>query len=158
MKNNQKLDLPESNSRRNVLLGGAALTATLATGTAFAAAGEHQHHNHEENKNTGLIDAALHCVKTGDACQEHCIELVKQGDTTIAECLNTVAEMLPMCTALAKLAAYKSTHLVALAKVCIDVCEACEKECRKHEDKHAACKACAESCADCIKECKKIIA
>jgi len=39
MKNNQKLDLPESSSRRNVLLGGAALTATLATGTAFAAAG-----------------------------------------------------------------------------------------------------------------------
>lgn len=159
MKVKQQLGLPESNDRRNVLLGGAAVAATLATGTAFAATGaDAHHHHHEANKNTGLIDTALHCIKTGDACQAHCIELVKQGDTSIADCLNTVAEMLPMCTALAKLASYNSTHLVALAKVCIDVCEACEKECRNHEDKHAECKACADSCAECIKECKKLVA
>jgi len=38
------------------------------------------------------------------------------------------------------------------------VCEACEKECRKHEMKHAECKACADSCAACLKECQKIAA
>jgi len=79
-------------------------------------------------------------------------------DAMIANCLDSVADMLPMCAGLAKLASNQSSHLKALAKVCIAICEDCEKECRKHEDKHAECKACAESCAACIKECKQLVA
>ena len=131
------------------------MTATFATGKTFASS-EHQHH--QMNRNTAVIDAAMDCVKKGDACLDHCIELVKMNDTSIADCLATVTDMLPMCTALAKLASNQSPHLAELANVCISVCEACEKECRKHEKKHTECRNCAESCAACIKECKKIAA
>ena len=48
-----------------------------------------------------------------------------------------------MCAALARLASANSAHLVALAKVCGEVCLDCEKECRKHEKEHELCKACA---------------
>lgn len=144
--------LPENQNRRNLLLGSVAVATALAAAPAFSAGG---HEHHAENPNAGLIDAALDCVKKGDVCQQHCIELVKAGDTSIADCLRTVVDMLPMCATLTKLASHQSVHLAALARVCIAVCEDCEKECRKHENKHAACKACAESCAACIEACKK---
>jgi len=156
--NNIKIaELPENSSRRNLLLGATAVTAALASGASFASS-EHEHHHHGANSNTDLIDAALDCVKKGEACNDHCIELVKSGDTSIAECLDTVSVMLPMCSTLSKLASAQSKHLAEFAKVCIAVCEDCEKECKKHEDKHAECKACMKSCGDCIKQCKKIIA
>lgn len=136
-----------------MLLGAAAVATTLATGTTFAATG---HKHHKSNRNTNLVDAALDCVKKGQACNDHCIDLVKSGDTSIADCMASVSEMLAACTALSQMASYQSSHLAAFAKVCISVCKDCEKECRKHEDKHAECKACAESCNDCIKACEKV--
>ncbi|GKT11528.1 MAG: hypothetical protein ISEC1_P0492 [Thiomicrorhabdus sp.] len=36
-----------------------------------------------------------------------------------------------MCTTLSKLATYQSKYLVALAKICIDVCKDYQKECKK---------------------------
>ncbi|MFK5983923.1 MAG: four-helix bundle copper-binding protein [Pseudomonadota bacterium] len=155
MKNTPISELPQDNNRRNLLLGAAAMTATLVAGQTLAATG---HKHHQMNKHTAVIDAAMDCIKKGDACLDHCIELVKMGDTSIAECLATVTDMLPTCNALSKLAANQSPYLAELANVCISVCEACEKECRKHADKHTECKNCAESCAACIKECKKIAA
>jgi Cys-rich four helix bundle protein (predicted Tat secretion target) len=161
MHSTQKSAAIENQSRRNILLGAAAVAATLATDSAFSAT-EHDHseHNHNMmmNSNTEIIDAALNCVKTGQACNDHCIELVKSGDTSIAGCMDALTESLAMCAALSQMASAQSSHLPALAKVCISVCEDCEKECRKHEKKHAVCKACADSCNDCIQACKKIAA
>jgi hypothetical protein len=45
-----------------------------------------------------------------------------------------------------------------LARVAMDLCEECEKECRKHADKHVQCKECGEACAECHKACKAIAA
>lgn len=129
----------ENKSRRDILLGAAAVAATLATDTAFSAT-DHSHnmHNHQANSNEKIINAALDCVKTGLACNDHCIELLKEGDTSIVKCMDVLTESLAMCTALSQMASYQSTHLPELAKLCISVCEDCEKECRKHEKKHAA--------------------
>ena len=46
----------------------------------------------------------------------------------------------------------------AMARVALEACQLCEKECRKHESKHAECKACMESCLNCIKQCKALVA
>ena len=45
-----------------------------------------------------------------------------------------------------------------MAAVVMDMCKACEDECRKHEKKHKSCKDCADSCAACYTECKKVAA
>ena len=144
----------ENKSRREVLLGATAIAASMVTESAFSAT-EHKHMHHK-NSNTEIIDAALDCVKTGQACNDHCIELIKSGDTSIADCMDVLTESLAMCNALAQMASYQSSHLPAVAKVCISVCEDCEKECRKHEDKHAACKACADSLMNVLKPVKKL--
>ena len=149
-------------NRRELLRGAVALSALTAAGAATAASGGHDHHahhgGHAANPHEELIDSALDCVKTGTICQDHCVELIKAGDTSIAECLDSVQEMLAMCTALAKMAAYQSDQLKAVAKICAEVCRRCEKECRKHAEHHAQCKACAESCKRCIEACEKVAA
>jgi Cys-rich four helix bundle protein (predicted Tat secretion target) len=154
MKTMHQPGLPASQGRRDVLLGAAAAATTLAAGTVFAAT----EHHHKMDGNPGLVDAALDCVKKSQACNAHCIELVKSGDTSIADCMKSVSETLAACTALSQLASSHSAHLPAFAKVCISICSDCEKECRKHEDKHAECKACADSCRNCIDACKKVAA
>ncbi len=162
MKQTDNVDMVENKGRRDVLLG-AAVATTLVAGTAFASS-EHEHHHAghgmmvSSERETSLIDAALHCVKSGEICNDHCIELVKQGDTSIAECLASVSDMLVTCAGLSRLAANQSAHLAAFAKVCIAVCKDCEKACAKHENHHAECRACAQSCRECIKACEKIAA
>ncbi len=156
---NSGSDLP-SPERRSLLLGAAALTAVAAAGPAAASSRDEHEHNHEHahGEENPLVESALDCVKTGERCAAHCIELFKTGDTSLARCLAAVTEMLPMCTALARLAATNSRHLPALAQVCISVCEDCEKACRKHEKEHPECRECAEACAECIEDCRKFLA
>ena len=153
MKNNSDALSLENKDRRNILLGATAIAASLVTESSIASDHKHVHH---KNKNTAIIDAALDCIKTGQACNDHCIELIKSGDTSIANCMDVLTESLAMCDALAQMASYQSSYLPEVAKICISVCEDCEKECRKHEDDHAECKACADSCKECIKACKEI--
>ncbi len=144
---------PANNQRRQLLQGAIAATALAGASTIMAA----ESHKHGANKNKGLAETAAHCVVQGQACMDHCMELFKTGDTSVANCADTVNEMLAMCSTLSKMASYQSAHLATLAKVCIAVCEDCERECNEHKE-HAECKACAEACKECIKACKKVAA
>jgi Cys-rich four helix bundle protein (predicted Tat secretion target) len=82
--------------------------------------------------------------------------LLADGDKAMAACAKTVNQVLAMCSALQALAGQQSSQVPAMAKVTLEACEVCEKECRKHEV-HPECKACAESCIACAKECKKVV-
>lgn len=160
MKKIQESETIENRGRRDMLLGAAVVT-TLAAGNVMGASGHEHHEGHmmePSNRDTSLIDAALHCVKSGQICNDHCIELVKKGDTSIAECLASVSDMLVTCEGLSRLAANNSKHLAAFAKVCISVCKDCERACAEHENHHAECRACAQSCRECIKACEKVAA
>ncbi|MDX2309302.1 MAG: four-helix bundle copper-binding protein [Hyphomicrobium sp.] len=110
-----------------------------------------------EPKNAKLVDAAFDCQKAGQACIEHCIDLMASGDASLKDCMRSVEVMLPTIAALAKHAAFDSKRLKAVATLCRDICQDCEGECKKHEEKHALCKACRESCTACIKECNAVI-
>lgn len=157
--------VPAKRISKRAMLGASLTTVILAaplasSGIAVAASDSHTGHDIGHGgaaRYQSVIDAALTCVNRGDVCLNHCITLLGSGDTSLKECIRTVSAMLPMCAALARFAALEAGRLKELAKLCIDVCEDCEAECKKHADHHAACKACGESCAACIKECKTLI-
>lgn len=149
-----------SESRRNIILGATAVAtaASLGLSTSANAAMDHKHMHHAiPAGRQKVIDSASQCIKDGQACVQHCIDMFKMKDTSMAQCADTVQEMLATCTALSQLASYDSKHLKDFAKTCINVCKDCKKECDKHADKHAACKACADSCKDCIDACDNYI-
>jgi Cys-rich four helix bundle protein (predicted Tat secretion target) len=105
----------------------------------------------------GLASAASHCAHTGEVCIAHCLVTFKEGDTTLAACAASVEEMMAACRSMATLAALNSRHVKAEAAVCKAICADCEKECRKHEKKHAICKDCADACKDVIAACNKVL-
>ena len=130
----------------------------LATVPGFArAAVETGSHQHQDGHHAALIQEALHCIETGNACAAHCIMEMRSGDTELLECLVQVQELVIACEALAKLAAHDSEHLGIYAAATIEVCETCEVECRKFEVQHIQCKDCADACVACAEECRKIV-
>lgn len=144
--------------------GVAAAGSVVALGHACAQTGTHEGHDmsHMDHGSAGapnqaLIDTALTCVNRGNVCLQHCIKRLSTGDTSLKDCIRTVSAMLPLCEALARFGALEASRLKDFAKVCADVCDDCEKECRKHEQHHVECKNCAQSCAACSKECRKLI-
>ena len=62
-----------------------------------------------------LIEAASLCVKTGEICRQHCVDLLSSGDKSLSECLKSVNEMLT----------------VSPCKSCAETCPRCASECAK---------------------------
>ena len=146
-------------NRRELLLGAAAAAATAVSGSAFAASHDHGGHDHHAMAagHAKLIAAAADCVTKAQLCLQHCIDLLGQGDKSMAACAKSSSQVIAMCNALQQLASADSKHLGKLARVAMDVCKECEEECKKTE-KHPECKACKEACAACYEECRKVAA
>ncbi|HRH74800.1 MAG TPA: Csp1 family four helix bundle copper storage protein, partial [Zoogloea sp.] len=123
-------------NRRDALFATGAL---LAAGAASAAA-DHSHHHAGPHPWQAVLDTAGICIEKGEVCLTHCIMLMGEGDKTMAACASSVREMLATCRALITLAGAESKFAPKLAALCVDVCKACEAECKKHADKHKACK------------------
>ena len=150
--------LPERASRRRFFAQAIALIASAPIVQAVAAnrSGDHQHHSGA--KHTALVESALDCISTGQFCRDHCIAAIRAGDTTLVDCLAVVTDTLAICQTLVQFAASDNRHLPAFAAVCIEVCQDCENECRRHKETHAECRACMDSCRDCIGELRKLVA
>lgn len=135
-------------TRRTLLAAGSTLVAAAAVtslpGLATDAAAVVEP---ADAPNAALVRVALECSGTGELCLHHCFTEFAKGQTMLAQCAARVGEMVPVCKTLASLAALESSHLKAYAKICIDVCQACEDECRKHAGHAAICGQCADACA-----------
>jgi Cys-rich four helix bundle protein (predicted Tat secretion target) len=143
-------------TRRDVLLVGATALAAQAIGGTVAAADEAA--PRMDTHRSALAEAADECIGAGNACLQHCLDLLAKGDTSLAECAQNVRQMLAICTAVGPVAVASSKYLKATARLCLEVCTDCEQACRKHESHHAECKRCAEACARSIAEAKKVLA
>ena len=104
-----------------------------------------------------VAEAAFDCLRKGEACADHCVRMLTTGDTSMAECIVAVRDMLPATDALSRLASSNSKHLPAAARFALEVCEACEAACRKHAQVHAVCRECADSCTRTIAACRKLV-
>lgn len=133
-----------------------ALAGAVHFANAEDAHAEHKHHHKMNTANAALVAEARHCVVSGEICLQHCFELFKTGDNSLADCAAAVQDMVASCSALVKLASYDSKHTKAMAQACVGILEDCKKECLKHKQ-HVQCKDCADACERCITECKKII-
>ena len=107
--------------------------------------------------NDALIAAAADCVGKGQVCLAHCLLALADGEKDMLGCSKAVSQTLALCTALQGLATQQPGYLKAQAKIALDACLDCEKECLKHETKHKQCKDCGDACAACAKQCKALL-
>ncbi len=173
-------------NRRELLLVGAGALAAKATASTLACAkdgppeggdaggkadpkkpagdehaGHAGHAGHAAPAGSGvnaLVDTSSACLSAGNICLAHCLRLLSDGDKSMAACGSAVAEMLPVCEMMGRLAATGSKHLATAAKLCHDVCSSCAAACKPHSGHHAECKACFEACEASVAEAKKHMA
>lgn len=138
-------------TRREMMAAGAAVLVAQAVPAAGA-------ESSGAGKAAALAAAASECVRAGEACLQHCLDLLAKGDTSIAECAQTVNQMLAVCRAVGPLADAGGTHLPAMAQLCQAVCTDCAAACRKHADHHAICKTCMEACERTVAAAKAVAA
>jgi Cys-rich four helix bundle protein (predicted Tat secretion target) len=137
-------------SRRDILFGMGAATATLALSeNTFAAMPGHDHSKHSTQQ-PDVLNAVNNCTDKGTRCISHCLVAWNEGDLELAACAKKVNEMNAICGGFSKLLAANSNHVNAYAKICKSVCKECAKECREH-DQHIECRECAEACEALIK-------
>lgn len=133
------------------VIGTAALAASASAAAAQTAESMHP------AKFAALTKAANDCVATGEGCLRHCIGMLLMKDTSMGACADASYQTVAVCRTLASLAAVNSRFVPAYAKVAMEVCLACQKECEKFPE-HLECKECAASCKACAEECRKIAA
>lgn len=145
---------------------GSTAVASLASLPLAAAAAEHNHGAHAHGKHAaapsapnlyaGALAAAGECITHAEVCLNHCLNLLGEGDQSMAACSKAVNQMLALCKALQSLAAQRSPLTPIQAKICIEACKQCADACKEHIDHHAECKDCYESCLKCVEACEKI--
>ncbi len=140
-------------NRRQILAG--SIAAGAATALSGGAVAQKKEHVHSDPHHPELSEAAHHCIRTAEDCLDHCLQQLKSGDPSLADCAERVTETAAMCRTLATFAALDSERLKEAATLTEKVCRDCEAECRKH-DHHMSCMLCAESCAACAEECRKL--
>ena len=102
---------------------GSTAVASLASLPLAAAAAEHNHgaHAHAHGKHAaapsapnlyaGVLAAAGECVTHAEVCLNHCLNLLGEGDQSMAACSKAVNQMLALCDATNSLAAQNAALL-----------------------------------------------
>jgi len=104
-----------------------------------------------------VMAAVNQCLLDAEVCLAHCLRLLGDGNTSMADCAKSVQQMLAVCGAVPPLAAADAPRLRALLSVCAAVCEDCEAACKPHVKHHAECAACAASCRRCADACRAML-
>ena len=98
------------------------------------------------------IEACLQCSAVCDHCAVSCTN--EPDVKMMAKCIRLDMECAVLCSAAARLMSLDSEQAPAICKICSAVCEACGKECGKHDNAH--CRKCSEICRVCAAECRKM--
>jgi Cys-rich four helix bundle protein (predicted Tat secretion target) len=151
-----------SMNRREVLARAAVLSSVMISGISFA-----DEKKSEKAATVGkdklkkVTDAAFDCLKKGEACTSHCLDMIAAGDTSMKNCLSPLANMMAACTAISKIASYdtaKPEVIKNLALACADLCKDCSDACKVHAGHHPVCKNCMEACDKCAEACTALTA
>jgi hypothetical protein len=89
------------------------------------------------------------------AC-EHCAAscLQEKDVAPMIRCIQLDRSCADICALAIREMARGSEFAVHVCHVCVEICEACGGECRKHQMDH--CQRCAEACRKCADECRRV--
>lgn len=105
-------------------------------------------------RNERIIHALGNCINACNYCADACLE--EENVKMMVDCIRTDRVCAEVCAALNQVLSTKYKDVQGLIDYCIRVCEACEKECAKHEHQH--CQDCAKACRECAEACRQYAA
>ena len=99
------------------------------------------------------IDSCLRCAAICNHCASSCTQ--EEDIEMMALCIRLDMECAAICYSAAQLMSLGSSRAQKIIKICLEVCEACGTECKKHATPH--CQECSELCLACAKDCRAIL-
>lgn len=151
--------------RRRFLVSAATVAALAAAGRAEAADDSRPGHAGHEGAKAhdpalkALAEVATECIGRVEACIRFCIGSLREGESSLADCLATAVRLQPVVGAMATVAVLDAKPVEstrALAAACAKFCRECEKACEPHYEMHASCRECGESCGSCADRCDAV--
>src|SRR5436305_3901453 len=96
-------------NRREMLAGVGILSTLFMSEISFGDKKNSETSALSKEKLKKATDAAFDCIKKGEACLSHCIDMIRAGDTSMKNCYGTLQNMMASCTALSKIGSYDTS-------------------------------------------------
>lgn len=93
------------------------------------------------------------CIEACENCATSCLSEDNVGK--MANCIQLDRDCADICALTLRFIARGSDYKRSMVQQCINICKACEAECRKHDHEH--CQQCAEACHACHKACEEYL-
>jgi hypothetical protein len=106
----------------------------------------------QNTKWQSCIDACMRCAEACEFCAT--CDLNEPDVKIVLSCAQINRECAKVCWTSASLMSMDSQFAKQFCSLCADVCDACAKECERHNIDH--CKRCAQACHSCAEECRRI--
>lgn len=146
-------------SRKKMIHTATTAAVLISAGSLLAKDHEHKSDSTEaasDGKYSKAMQEAVKCRLSAEICIGHCISEMGKGNKDLEECARTATDVKAACEAFITMASLNSNFTKQMAELCIKICKACEKECKKHSSHHSFCKDCMTHCRSCAKELAKI--
>lgn len=108
---------------------------------------------YQENKD--CIEACLECASLCNLCAAACLNEEESEVGTLTDCIRLNLECAISCYAASEMLTYGSDRSADYCRLCAELCEACERECRKHN--YDQCREASRACLKCAMECRDMI-
>ena len=105
-------------------------------------------------KKAKLMDAVYKCIGACNNCFESC--LMEDDVAELRACIRSDRDCAEICNSVLAYKGREEFLDIDLVRLCENSCNACGKECERHDMEHCqecarACFACAEACSDFVK-------
>ena len=118
---------------------------------------EHPDVGSDYNETLGeAVKHAMYCAAICNSCADAC----SAEDMDMRRCIRLCMDCADVCTAAYRVATRRTDEnrqlIRSMLAVCIEACQTCEEECRRHD--HAHCQRCATMCRECADDCRRALA
>jgi hypothetical protein len=100
------------------------------------------------------IQECMKCMQACNRCYYSCLN--EENVDHMKECIRLDRECATICFYTADALSRGTPFARQVADLCGQICEACARECAKHENAH--CRRCAEACRACAAACDQLAA
>lgn len=104
-----------------------------------------------ERKAMKLMEKIVECQAMCKYCFNACLE--EENVAMMTRCIKLDVECAEICGLTSSSISYEGDFSREILAICINACEMCAAECRRHDKLH--CIECAKACEECAKACRE---